>query len=94
MSMISFRLNGEGDPIVFDPTDVPFHEGVEFERQTKMGVAKFLAEINEGTNRATDAMFWVGAVKAAMARTGGTFRDAARALPYDTFRTTVNYGKS
>ncbi len=94
MSMVKFRLNGEGEEIVFDPTDVPFSEAVEIERQTKMGVAKYLTEINEGTNRATDTLFWVGAVKASMAATGASFRDAARALPYDTFRTTVNYGKT
>jgi hypothetical protein len=39
---VIFKINNEGDEITFDPHDFPFEEGCEFEKQTKMGVAKYI----------------------------------------------------
>jgi hypothetical protein len=92
--LIAFKINGEGEEIIFDPTDFPYPVGVEFERQTKIGVAKALVDQNSGTNQAVTALYWKGAVEAAAARTGSTFVVAARALPYEQFRATLNIGKT
>lgn len=90
--MMTFKVNGRGDTIAVDPTELMFAEGLELERQTGLGASKYLLELNEGTTRSTAAMFWIGAVKHRAAAAGLSFRDAALELTYEQFTDTLDVG--
>ncbi|MDH6134661.1 hypothetical protein P3T37_004065 [Kitasatospora sp. MAA4] len=83
--MITFTVNGQGDTLTTDDQSLTFPEGLEVEKQVGIGASKYLQGLAEGTTYSTAALFWIGAVRAAAARDGVSFRDAAQALPFAPF---------
>ncbi|WP_034088863.1 hypothetical protein [Streptacidiphilus albus] len=88
--MITFKLNGAGDEITVDEDSLLYAEALELEKQTGMGANKFLVERAAGTTQSTAALLWIGVVKAAAARDGVSFRDAARTLTFAKFTESVD----
>jgi len=89
--MATFKLNGEGPDIPLDKS-LPFELGVELERQVKIGHARVMTEVGEGTNRGYTALYWICVVKHEAARTGAGLRDTALALPYAAFERQIDLG--
>ena len=92
--MITYQVNGEGDVITLDEDDLTYAEALEVEKQVGLGSAAYLQGLSQGTTEANAALFWIGAVKTAGARAQTSFRDSARALPFDQFTAGLNVLKT